>query len=146
MTLLAGNPHARHSFEIKETFEGGLVLTGGEAKSAHRGSVAIKGAFLTLRDGELWLRNAYFGPYTPAGKQAVAERRERKVLVHRHELGLLRMRHEAERLTMIPLALERKGRKIKLRFALARGKRAHEKRATIKDREVAREISRALKG
>ena len=143
---LATNPKARQSFDLIEQFEGGLALTGGEVKAVMAGSANIKGAFVTLRGGELWLRNAYIGHYTPAGKMTEgAERRDRKILVHKAELRLLIMRHEAERLTMIPLDLHTSKRRVKLSFALARGKRKHEKRAAIKKREVDREIRRALK-
>lgn len=143
---LATNPKAKQSYDLIEEFEGGLVLTGGEVKAVMAGSVNIKGAFVTLRGGELWLRNAYIGHYLPAGKMAEgAERRDRKILVHKSELRLLLMRHEAERLTMIPLNLHLSKRRVKLSFALARGKRTYEKRADIKKREVDREIRRAMK-
>jgi SsrA-binding protein len=143
---LAVNPKARHSFDLIEQFEGGLVLTGAEVKATMQGNANIKGAFVTLRNGELWLRNAYIGHYTPSGPQPEgAERRDRKILVHKNEIRTLIMRHEAERLTMIPLDIHLSGRRIKLSFALARGKRKHEKRASIKKREVDREIRRALK-
>jgi SsrA-binding protein len=143
---LAANPKARQSFDLIEHFEGGLVLTGAEVKATLAGSANIKGAFVTLRNGELWLRNAYIGHYTPAGpKTSDNERRDIKILVHRNEIRTLVMRHEAERLTMIPLDIHLSKRRIKLSFALARGKRKHEKRAAIKKREVDREIRRALK-
>lgn len=143
---LATNPKAKHSFDLVETFEGGLVLTGGEVKAVLAGSANIKGAFVTLRGGELWLRNAYIGHYTPAGPMKEGdERRDRKILVHKAELRLLVMRHESERLTMIPLDFHVTKRRVKLSFALARGKRKHEKRADIKKREVDREIRRAMK-
>jgi SsrA-binding protein len=143
---LATNPKARHSFDLIETYEGGLALTGAEVKAIKQGSANITGAFVTLRGGELWLRNAYIGHYEPAGqKKPDAERRDRKILVHRKEIRTLVMRHEAERLTMIPLDIHLNKRRVKLSFALARGKRKYEKRADIKKREVNREIRRALK-
>ena len=143
---LASSPKATFSFDILEVFEGGLVLTGPETASARRGNVNLKGAFVTARKGELFLRNAYFGRYEPAGKLLEGnERRERKILVHKKELREIMMRHEAERLTLIPLNLHLKGSRIKLSFALARGKRKHEKREAIKKRDVERDIRRALK-
>lgn len=144
--MLASNPKARHSFDLIETFEGGLVLTGSETKATKTGNANIKGAFVTLRGGELWLRNAYIGHYAPAGPAIEgAERRDRKILVHKKELRTLIMRHEAERLTMIPLDLHLSKRRIKLSFALARGKRKHEKRAAIKKRELDREVRRLVR-
>lgn len=146
MPSLASNPKAHHSFDLIEQFEGGLVLTGAEVKAVMQGSANIKGAFVTLRNRELWLRNAYIGHYTPAGPQKEGEeRRDRKILAHKGEIRTLIMRHEAERLTLIPLDIHLSKRRLKLTFALARGKRKHEKRATIKKREVDREIRRALK-
>lgn len=147
MPSLATNPKAHHSYDLIEEYEGGLVLTGAEAKAVMAGNANIKGAFVSVRGGELWLRNAYIGHYLPAGPQKEgAERRDRKILVHKAQMRTLLMRHEAERLTMIPLNLHLSKRRIKITFALARGKRKHEKRASIKKREVDREIRRALKG
>ncbi len=147
MPSLATNPKAHHSYDLIEEFEGGLVLTGAEVKALALGNGNIIGAFVTLRGKELWLRNAYIGHYLPSGPQKIgAERRDRKILVHKAELRTLVMRHEAERLTMVPLNLHFSKRRIKVTFALARGKRKHEKRAALKKREVDRDIRRAMKG
>ncbi len=140
MSRFATNPKAHHDFDIIETFEGGLALTGAEVKAIKNGSANIKGSFVTLKKYELWLKNAYIGHYAPAGKQEKgAERRDRKILVHKKEITHLINRHEAERLTMIPLSLYSKGTRVKLEFALARGKRKYEKRAAIKKKELDRE-------
>lgn len=144
--MLTTNPKAHHSFDLKQTFEGGLVLRGAEVKAIITGNANIKGAFVTLRGGELWLRNAYIGHYTPAGPIPPGnERRDRKILVHAHELRTIILKHESERLTMIPLDLHLKRGRVKITFALARGKRMHEKRASIKKRETDREVQRAMK-
>lgn len=142
----ASNPKARHDFDVVETLEGGLVLSGPEVKAIKHGSANIKGAFVSMRRGELWLKNAYIGPYAPAGKQAEnTERRDRKILVHAREIKHLTARHEAERLTMIPLSLYDKKGRVKIAFALARGKRKYEKRDAIKKRELDRESRRYVR-
>ena len=146
MSTLATNKKAHHDFELLEEFEGGLKLTGAEVKSVRAGNVSLTGSFLTLQHGELYLKNAYIGHYAPAGKeQPENTRTDRKVLVHKRELNRLRAKHEAERLTIVPISLYTSRGFVKLGFALARGKKKHEKRETLKKRDLDREIRARLK-
>jgi SsrA-binding protein len=141
MPELAHNAKAKHDFEFLQTFEGGLALTGAEVKSAKAGNANLKGAFLTIRNGELYLKNAHIGHYAPAGPQETDEtRRDRKVLIHKKELNVLRGKQETERLTIVPISLYTAGSLVKLSFALARGKKTHEKREAIKARDIERDI------
>ncbi len=140
MTDLAVNRKALHDFEVIETFEGGLVLTGAEVKSAKAGHVNLKGSFLTFQGGELILKNTHIGHYAPSGSaEGYDPTGDRKVLVHKKELNLLRGRHETERLTMVPISLYTSRSRVKLKFALARGKKKHEKRAAIRERDLDRD-------
>jgi SsrA-binding protein len=146
MQALATNKKAYHDFETLDEFEGGLKLTGPEVKSVRAGNVSLTGAFLTLQRGELFLKNAHIGHYAPAGKnQPEDTRHDRKVLVHKRELTRLRAKHEAERLTIVPISLYTSRGFVKLGFALARGKKKHEKRETLKKRDLDREIRARLK-
>src|SRR5262249_14797545 len=102
-------------------------------------------AFLTIQHGELYLKNAHIGPYAPAGiNNPTDPRHDRKVLVHKRELNRLRNKHEEERLTIVPISLYTSRGFVKLGFALARGKKMHEKRDTIKKRELDREVRARL--
>ena len=146
MPPLATNKKAYHDFEILDEFEGGLKLTGPEVKSVRAGNTSLTGAFLTLQGGELYLKNAHIGHYAPAGKeQPIDTRHDRKVLVHKRELHRLRAKHEAERLTIVPISLYTSRGFVKLGFALARGKKKHEKRETLKQRDLDREIRTRMK-
>lgn len=146
MPDLATNPSARHDFEFVQKFDGGLVLTGSETKAVKMGHAVLKGAFLYLRHGELFLKNAYIGPYAPAGPQLEDRtRRDRKVLLTKQELRTIKSKHEAERLTLVPISLYTSRSLVKISFALARGKKTHEKRETIKRRELDREIQRKMR-
>jgi len=146
MPKLAINKRAKFDYEFIEEYEGGLALTGAEVKSAKAGHVQLKGAFVTLRDSELWLRNAYISPYKPAGNQSDYDPyRDRKILVHRRELNRLIGKTKEAGLTIVPFSLYTKGRIVKIGFALARGKKKFEKRETIKKRELDRQIREKLK-
>lgn len=143
MSDLAVNRQALHDFEVIDTYEGGLVLTGSEVKSARAGHVNLKGSFLTLQNGELILKNMHIGHYAPAGSaEGYDPIRDKVVMVHKKELNTLRGRHEADRLTMVPVSLYTSRSRIKLKFALARGKKKHEKRAAIKERDLNRDARR----
>jgi SsrA-binding protein len=146
MPKLALNKKARFDYEFLDTFEGGLGLTGAEVKSIKEGHVQLKGAFVSIRDSELWLRNSYVAPYKPAGKQSDYDpSRDRKILVHRAELKRLIGKTQEAGLTIVPISLYTKGRLVKLEFALARGKKKYEKRATIKKRELDRKVREHLR-
>lgn len=137
------NRKARHNYELLETFEGGLVLSGSEVKSIREGGGRLAGAYLRLWKGELWLTGANISPYSKDGRQAGHDPDgERKVLMHKKELRALLGKTEQKGLTLVPLSLYPLGRRIKLSFALARGKKAHDKRDAIKTREVMRRIRR----
>jgi SsrA-binding protein len=146
MSTLAINKSARFDYEILETLEGGLVLTGAEVKSIKAGHVQLKGAFLHARSGELWLKNTYVAPYKPAGTQdGYDPNHDRKVLVRRREIVRLVSKLQIEGLTIVPLAIFTKGGLVKLEFAVARGKKKYEKRESIKKRDVQRQIREKMK-
>ena len=146
MSNLAVNKRAKFDYDLQETFEAGLVLTGSEVKSAKAGHVQLKGAFLDIKRGELWLKSAHISKYGPAGiNEEYDPTQDRKVLVHKRQLKRLIGKKQAEGLTLVPVRLYRKGSLVKLEFAIGRGKRKHEKRETIKKREVDRQIRQQMK-
>ena len=147
MSTLAINKKARFDYEILDTLEGGLKLTGAEVKSVKAGHTQLKGAFLHIQGGELWLKGSFIAAYKPAGKQEDYDaNRDRKVLVHRRELSRLVGKKGQEGLTLVPLSIYTKGDLVKLEFAVARGKKQYEKREAIKKRDVQRDIREKLKG
>lgn len=146
MPKLAENKKARFDYEILETFEGGLVLTGAEVKSIKTGRMQLKGSFLHIRKGELWLKNAFIAKYGSAGPQPEYDPyQDRKVLVHAREIKKFIGKSQAEGLSLVPLSIYTKKDLIKIEFALARGKKKHEKRDTIKKRDVDRQMRERMK-
>lgn len=142
---LAQNKKAFHDYEILEKFEAGLVLTGGETKAAKSGSVNLKGAFVVVRGAEAFITNMHIGTYAKAHSDKPTDQlRSRKLLLHKRQIDYLRAKREADRLTIIPLALFVTRNRVKLEIALARGKRKYEKRDTIKKRDLDRAIHRNM--
>lgn len=146
MPILSVNRKAKHDYEFLETYEAGLILTGPEVKATKDGQVQLKGSYLMFQGGELWIRNMHISRYKKAsGEEGYDPVRDRKVLMHKRELKKLVVKREAEGLTLVPISVYTKGDLIKLSFALARGKKKHEKRESIKKRDVARDIREEMK-
>ncbi len=145
MKPYAENRRARYDYEILETFDGGLVLLGHEVKSIREGGANLAGAYLSLSEGELWLKHAKIRPYSKAGNITdYDQERERKVLVTHKEIEEIIGKTSQKGLTLVPLSLYPRGRHIKLSFALARGRKTHDKRSKIKRKDLDREIRTAL--
>ena len=142
---IAVNRRARHDFEIEETFEAGLVLTGSEVKALRAGKANLKDSYGRLERDEVWLWNAHISPYGPASQFGHEPTRTRKLLLHREEIQRLTGKVKERGLTLVPLRLYFKNGRAKVQIALARGKKHHDKRAAIREREVQREMDRALK-
>jgi SsrA-binding protein len=143
---LVQNRKAHFKYEILEKFDGGLVLAGHEVKAAKAGRAQLDGAWVRLTAGEAFLVGAQIGPYQAGNvPEGFDPRQPRKILLAKRELNALERHLEKKGLTLVPLSLYNKGRLVKLSFALCRGKKTYDKRATIKKREDDREISRTLK-
>ena len=147
MASYAENRKAHFEYEVLESFEGGLVLSGQEAKSIRAGHAKLQGAFIKLLKGELWLIGAHVSPYQKASQlQGYDPTQSRKILVKQSELRYFAGKIQEKGLTLVPFSFYPKGRRIKVSFALCRGKKAHDKRQTLKERTIARETSRSLRG
>src|SRR5262249_51663454 len=144
--VIAHNRKARFNYQIGETFEVGLALTGREVKSLRGGKAAIAEAYADSRGGEIWLVNANIPEYLQGGRFNHAPKRLRKLLLHRRQINKLIGAVEREGMTLVPLKLyfNDKGR-AKLELALARGKKLHDKRETEKKRSWERERGRLLR-
>ncbi|MFH1631702.1 MAG: SsrA-binding protein SmpB [bacterium] len=146
MPTLATNKKARFDYDLLEKYEGGLRLSGAEVKAARKGSVHMRGAFMTVENDELWLKNMHIGKYAPAGAQVdYNPTHDRKVLVRRREIKRLLGKKQAEGLTIVPIRVYTKGTLIKVEFAVARGKKKHEKRDAIKTRDLDRQAREEMK-
>lgn len=143
---IAVNRRARHDFHIDETFEAGLVLTGSEVKSLRAGKANLKDSYARIDKGEAWLLNTHISEYDPAAQFGHDPTRTRKLLLHRREIERLLGKVKERGLTLIPLRLYFKDGRAKVEIGLARGKKVHDKREAIREREARREVQRVLKG
>ena len=143
--VVATNRRARHDYDVVETFECGIVLTGSEVKSIRDGKIQLKDSFARVQDGELWLHGVHISPYAYAhGENAHDPDRARKLLLHRTEIDELMGRTQQESLTLVPLSVYFKEGKAKVELALARGRRQYDKRQAIAKRDADREAARAM--
>lgn len=139
------NKRAKFDYHIEKEFEAGMVLQGWECKSILKNKMDINAAYITIRDGELFLFGARVTPLTEASTHIeVNPTRDRKLLLHRKEINSLIGAVERKGMTLIPLFVESKG-KFKLRIALAKGKKDHDKREGVKEREGKIAVERAMK-
>jgi SsrA-binding protein len=141
---VATNRRARHDYQIEETYEAGLVLTGAEVKSLRAGRASLAEAYARVTDGEVWLENLHIPPYPNAAEQPHDPRRTRKLLLRRAEIERLIGKTQERGLTLVPMRLYFTRGLAKLEIGLGRGKRRFEKRQAIAEREHRREMERAF--
>ncbi len=146
MSNYAENKKAYFNYEVLDKYEGGIELLGSEVKSIRAGKISFEGAFIIVRGGEVFLINANIQPYQVKNTDKNYDPlRNRKILVTKKEIRELGDTEKNKSLTIVPLALYSKGSKIKISFALMRGKKKFDKRETIKKRETDRIIRREYK-
>ena len=139
---VATNRQASHRYNLLERWEAGLVLQGTEVKALRDGKAQIKDGYASVRDGEVWLHNVHIPPYGPATRENHEPERPRKLLMHRREIERLIGKTKEKGLTLVPTRLYFKDRHAKVEIALARGKDTVDKRQSIKEREMKREMER----
>src|SRR5450756_2113135 len=142
---IARNGRARCDYEIIETWEAGIALTGTEVKSLRNGKAQITDAYGILKDGEVWLLNLHIAPYEQGNRFNHEATRTRKLLLHSREINRLIGAVERQGLTIVALELYFKHGRAKVCIALARGKKLHDKRADLKKKDDQREMARAVK-
>jgi SsrA-binding protein len=138
------NRKARFDYNIEETYEAGIMLTGGEVKSLREGHANLKDSYGRVDRGEMFLLNAHISDYKPAHYFNGEPTRTRKLLMHKKEILRLMGKVQEQGLTLVPLRLYFKKGRAKVELALARGKKSYDKRATIREREVKRDLARAM--
>lgn len=143
--LIADNRKAFHDYHILETFEAGVALLGTEVKGIREGRANLRDSYARVEGGEVWLFNVHINPYTHRGYVDHDPKRKRRLLLHKHEIRKLIGKTVEKGLTLVPTRLYFKNGRIKVAIALAKGKQAHDKRETIRRREVDRETRAAVK-
>jgi SsrA-binding protein len=144
--IISDNRQARYLYEILETYEAGIQLVGTEVKSIREGKVNLRDGYAVIRQGEIWLINVHISPYEASGEYFNHDpRRSRKLLLHRREIKKLIGQIEQKGLTLVPLKMYFQNSWVKVTLGLARGKKLHDKRETLKRRQEEREIGRMLK-
>ncbi len=143
--IVATNKKAYHDFFIEDVYETGLVLTGTEVKSLRQGNANLKESFCRIKDGEVFINNMHISPYEQGSRENPDPTRVRKLLLHREEIAKLIRKVEEKGLSLVPTKLYFKGGRAKLEIGIARGKKLHDKRETLKRKEADREMAKVVK-
>ncbi len=144
--IIANNKKAWHDYFIEDVYEAGLVLTGTEVKSIRLGKVNLKEAYCRIKNGEVFINNMNISPYEQGNREnPIDPTRMRKLLLHRTEIGKLIRMVDEKGFTLVPTKIYLKNSLIKLEVGVAKGKKLHDKRETLKQKEADRETSRAIR-
>ena len=143
--VIASNRKAWHEYHIIEKYEGGIVLLGSEVKSIREGNANIKEAYIRFSGNELFVIGMHIGKYSNEGYSTHTPVRDRKLLLHKKELLDLRKMVDEKGKTLIPLSMYLKGGRVKVEFGLAQGKKIWDKRKTKLEKDVKRQVDRAMK-
>lgn len=144
--IVSDNRQARFLYEILETYEAGIELKGTEVKSIRQGKANLKDGYGLIRNGEAWLLNVHISPYQSSGEYFNHDpRRTRKLLLHKQEIRKLIGKVEQKGLTLVPLKMYMKNGLVKVTLGLGKGKKLHDKRDDIKERQDKRDMERAMK-
>ena len=143
--LITNNRRARYEYDILETLETGIALKGTEVKSIRQGSLSLSESYVVVRNGELFLVGAHIAPYEQAHKFNHDHVRDRKLLAHKSQIRKLEAAVQQKCMTLVPTKAYFVRGKVKLEIAIARGKKLYDKRQTIRDREVARDVEKRMK-
>ena len=143
--IIADNRKAQHDYHLLETFEAGVALLGTEVKSIREGGANLRDSFARIEAGEVWVYNVHISPYRNRGYSDHDPTRRRKLLLHRQEIRKLIGKTTERGMTIVPVRMYLKNGSVKIAISLAKGKKAHDKRETIKRRETERETRAAVK-
>lgn len=145
MKIIHKNKKAIFDYEILDKYLAGLILTGPEVKSIRTGHVNLKGSYISINKGELVLKNAHISRYAYDQSENYDPFRERKLLLNKKEINKIETQLNTQGITVIPLVIGLMGRHIKLEIAIAKGKKKHDKRQTMKERDENRRLNRMIK-
>lgn len=147
MKLMAENKRAKFEYEILDTYEAGIVLTGDEIKSVRQGHLSIVDCYGYIKNEECFLRNSYIKEYSnsyDAGRYGDSSRRDRKLLLHKDEIMKIKKKIETENLTLVPTKAYFTDSNLKVEIAVARGKKLYDKRETLKKKDIEKRIKRQV--
>jgi SsrA-binding protein len=142
---VASNRKAQHEYDLEETFEAGIALTGTEIKSVRAGRVNLRDGYVQVKPNGAWLMNCHISPYDPASRENAEPLRPRRLLLHKKELMRMQSRVAERGWTIVPLRVYLKDNRAKVEIALARGKRQYDKRESIARRDADRDMEREVK-
>lgn len=145
MKIVAENKRAKFEYELLETYEAGIVLTGDEIKSVRLGHFSIVDTYGFIKNNECFLRNSYIKEYSnsfDAGRYGDTSRRDRKLLLHKLEIAKIKKKIEQEHLTIVPVKAYFSGSNIKVEIAIARGKKLYDKRESLKQKDIKKRIEK----
>ena len=145
MKIVCNNPNASYLYFLLDKYEAGIVLTGDEIKAVRAGHMSIKESFVTVKNGEVWLKNAYIEQYSNAfdgTRKKSNERKDRKLLLHKKEISQLDKAISLDGLTIVPVKAYFDDSYLKLTISVARGKKTYDKRESIKEKDVERRMRR----
>ena len=145
MKIIANNKKAYHNFFVSDLLEAGIELKGGEIKSVANGKVSLSDSFVTIKNGEAYLRNCYIAPTDNSNPNDSDCKRTRKLLLHKEEILKLEKKAQEKGYSIVPTKIYMIKGKAKVEIGLGKGKKLYDKRQTLKDRAVRREIDRAVK-
>jgi SsrA-binding protein len=143
--MVAENRKVRHDYEILETWEAGMVLSGTEVKAAREGKVQLRDSWVEVKNGEAWLQGVHISPYSHGNRENHLPDQPRKLLLRRREIDKLLGRTRQKGLALVPLEVYFAGRWLKVSVALARGKKLYDKRDAERDRDVERDLRDRVK-
>lgn len=143
--IISINRKASHDYFLEDRFEAGLVLSGTEIKSIRQGKVQFKDAYISFVDNEAWIKEMHIAVYDHGNRFNHDETRERKLLLHRHEINKLEKQVKLKGYTVVPVKMYLKNGKAKMEIALAKGKANYDKRQSDKEKDAKRQIEKALK-
>ena len=143
--VVARNRKARHDYNIEEEYEAGIVLQGTEVKAIRQNKISLKNSFALIKDGEVWLHSMHIGKYDHGNRHNHEPERKRKLLFRKKQIRSLIGKVEQQGYTLVPLEVYFKNQLVKVKLALGKGKKKHDKRRDMKKRAHQREMERALK-
>lgn len=142
---IASNRKALHDYTIEDTYEAGVSLTGTEIKSVRAGRVSLRDGYVQIRNGEAWLLNVHISPYDFGNRENHEPKRERRLLLHRQEIRRLLSKVAERGWTIVPLRIYLREGRAKIEIGLAHGKRLYDKRDAVAERDMDRDLRRAVK-
>lgn len=145
MKIITTNKKAYHNFFVSDSLEAGIELKGGEIKSVSNGKISLSDSFVTIKNGEAFLKNCYIAPQENSSALDSETKRTRKLLLHKSEILKLERKLMEKGFSIVPTKVYINGGKAKVEIALAKGKKLYDKRAVLKEKAISRDISRAIK-